>query len=61
MSKLQRPDPEILRTHTYRTMPLPAEFLNSQAAKGWAVAVVWLPGQIKHWRARLERLAQPED
>jgi hypothetical protein len=44
---------EILRSHSYRTMPLPAEFLASQAAKEWAAVKAWLPGQLRHWRARL--------
>jgi hypothetical protein len=47
---------QILRTHTYRTMPLPAEFLQSEAAREWAAVVVWLPQFIAHQKKRLTLL-----
>jgi len=50
---------EILRTHTWRTMPLPAEFLQSEAAREWGYVVVWLPQFIAHQRTRLARLLKP--
>ena len=34
---------EVLRRHTYRTMPLPAEFLATQAVKEWSWVKDWFP------------------
>jgi len=45
---------EILKKHSYRTMPLPAEFLQSEPAREWAVVVShFMPG-IRMYRQRLE-------
>lgn len=33
---------EVMRTHTYRTMPLPAELLKTEAAQRWEFSDIWL-------------------
>jgi len=46
---------EILGTHTYRTMPLPAEFLQSRAAREWkAVIDHFIPMLRRHRLALLK-------
>ena len=51
---------EILKTHAYRTLPLPAEFLATEAAREWAWVKDWLPRACEQWLARLEKqLDQP--
>jgi hypothetical protein len=48
----------ILRTHTYRTMPLPAEFLQGPEAREWQAIVDYIPQQIARHRARLLKLTR---
>jgi len=43
----------ILRTHTYRTMPLPAEFLQGPEAKEWQAIAEHMPQQIARHRLAL--------
>ena len=43
----------ILRTHTYRTMPLPAEFLQGPEAREWQAIVDYIPKQIARHRLAL--------
>ena len=45
---------EILSTHSFRTMPLPAEFLRSGPAKEWAVVVSHFMPMMRSHRIRLE-------
>ena len=52
---LQAAAMEILHNHSYRTMPLPAEFLNSQAAKEWRAVTAYYPKLIANWRRRLAK------
>ena len=44
---------DVLRQHSYRTLPLPAEFLASTEVESWAVAKRWLPRMIDKWEADL--------
>ncbi len=39
---------EVMETHSYRTMPLPAEILNTPAVQGWKMTDIWL----EHFCAR---------
>ena len=43
----------ILRTHTYRTMPLPAEFLQGPEAREWEAIVTYIPQQVARHRLAL--------
>jgi hypothetical protein len=49
---------EILQTHSYRTMPLPAEFLQSLPAREWRAVCDHFMPFVKGQRARLERRLQ---
>ena len=53
---------EILRTHTYRTMPLPAEFLKTRAVVEWGHATRWLPNMCaSRKRELIQRQQQGDD
>lgn len=45
---------EILRTHAYRSMPLPSEFIGSDAVREWKATLTWMPAQLARWRRRLQ-------
>jgi len=47
---------EILRTHKFRTLPLPAEFLDSEAVTNWKNIVDWFPKMIEDCRRKLQKL-----
>lgn len=49
---------EILMKHSYRTMPLPVEFLESPAAKAWADTVEWFDKLMPQWQARIRHELQ---
>lgn len=51
---------EILRTHTFRVLPLPAEFLNTRAVDEWLVVRDCWPRLLGHWRRDLELLINQE-
>lgn len=44
---------EILKTHKYRTMPLPAHFFTTTAAQSWAWQSDWMRWCISHCRLKL--------
>jgi hypothetical protein len=44
---------EILNTHVYRTMPLPGEFIASDAAREWKQTSTSMRKLIAHWQAEL--------
>lgn len=46
---------EVLKTHAVRTLPLPAEFLQSQEVVSWYVARRWLPMMLARWLADLKQ------
>jgi hypothetical protein len=47
---------EILRTHKFRTLPLPAEFLDSETVTNWKNIVDWFPKMIEDCRRKLQKL-----
>lgn len=44
---------DVLRTHTYRTMPLPAELLASTEVASWLIAISWIRKFIGIWKEEL--------
>jgi hypothetical protein len=46
---------EILRSHEYRTMPLPADFLKCGEVTMWKAAEPWLRKMCGEWKRQLQR------
>lgn len=47
---------EILKKHSFRTMPLPAEFLATDAVREWGYTSPYLKRSIPRWRKQLEKI-----
>lgn len=47
---------EILKTHSYRTLPLPSEFLNSHTVKVWEDTLRWFDVTMRANKQKLRKL-----
>lgn len=48
----------IMRKHTYRVLPLPGEFLQTEPAQLWNSNVQWMLAIIKHGRIKLQQTGE---